>query len=139
MFSVLVAALTLVAPVPKGLKPSDPTALLGTWELTTATHSGQPYSSAHGTKWTFHDDGTAKRDRPDDGISTAKYKLDPKASPKEFDWDTVEGNSFVGIYELDGDTFRVILRYDVKAGRPTGMKDTDGAYLFVFKRVEGKK
>jgi uncharacterized protein (TIGR03067 family) len=140
MFSVLVfASLAVAAPVPKGLKPSDPTALLGTWELTAATYSGQPYPSAHGTKWTFRDDGTAKRDRPNDGISTAKYTLDPKTNPKAFDWNTEEGNSFLGIYELDGDTFRVCLQYDASKGRPTAMTDAGGTYQFEFKRAGAKK
>ena len=140
MFPALLAAsLAVAAPVPKGLKPSDSSVLLGTWELTSATYSGQPYPSAHGTKWTFHDDGTAKRDRPTDGISSAKYKIDPKTSPKEFNWDTVEGNSFLGIYELDGDTFRMCLQYDATKGRPAAMTETSGTYLFEFKRTGGKK
>ena len=131
--------LAVAAPVPKSLKASDQAVIVGEWELVKATYSGQPYESAHGTKWTLTAEGTAVRDRPNQGRGTAKFKLDPTADPKAFDWDTDEGNLFVGVYELDGDTFRVNLRSRSSDGRAAKMSDTDNAYVFEFTRVKEKK
>ncbi len=133
MFPMALLAVACAAPVPKTLKAADPTAIVGKWELTTATYGGQPYPSAHGTKWTLAADGTAVRDRTE-GVATAKYTLDPKADPKEFDWHTDEGNTFVGAYSLVGDTFRVSLRLKGNK-RPASDTDTDGTYVFEFKRM----
>jgi uncharacterized protein (TIGR03067 family) len=137
MFSALVLApLALAAPVPKALKRADAAAIVGEWEVTAATYGGDDYPSAVGTKWTLKDDGTAVRDRPNQGLATAKFEIDPKADPKAFDWHTGEGFTFLGVYELDGDTFKVCLRAD--AARPTKLTDTRGSYVFEFKRREKK-
>lgn len=134
MFPMALLAVVLAAPVPKNLKANDQAAIVGKWELTSATVSGQPYESAHGTKWTLAADGTAVRDRKE-GVATAKYTLDPKGDPKAFDWHTDEGNTFVGAYSLTGDTFRVSLRLK-GSKRPKSDTDTaDGAYVFEFKRM----
>lgn len=134
MFPMVMLAVACAAPVPKNLKAADPTAIVGKWELTSATCGGQPYESANGTKWTLAADGTAVRDRKE-GVATAKYTLDPTADPKSFDWHTDEGNTFVGAYSLTGDTFRVSLRLQ-GSKRPTSDTDTaDGAYVFEFKRM----
>jgi uncharacterized protein (TIGR03067 family) len=138
MYCLFIATLAISAPVPKALQASDSTRILGKWELTTATYSGQPYASAHGTKWTFHEDETATRDRPNEGIAKANYKLNATSEPKEFDWNTAEGNNFVGIYELNSDSFRVCLRSASNDNRPTSMDDTEGCFVFVFKRLESK-
>ena len=134
MIPLALLSLALAAPVPRALKASDATVIVGEWELVKGTYSGQPFESADGTKWTLNADGTAVRDRPKQGRATAKYKLDPAADPKTFDWDTDEGNQFLGVYELDGDTFKVCLRAD--AARPTKLTDTQGSYVFEFKRTK---
>lgn len=134
MFPMALLAVACAAPVPKNLKANDQAAIVGKWELTSATVSGQPYESAHGTKWTLAADGTAVRDRRE-GVATAKYTLDPKGDPKAFDWHTDEGNTFVGAYSLTGDTFRVSLRLK-GSKRPKSDTDADdGAYVFEFKRM----
>lgn len=135
--TLLAVAVGVAAPVPKNLKPTDATALPGTWEVTAATYGGDTYDSAVGTRWTLTGDGSAVRDRPTQGRSTAKYKIDATADPKTFDWDTAEGHQFLGVYELDGDRFTVCLRQD-KGGRPGKLTDTTGAYVFEFKRVKEK-
>lgn len=126
------------APVPKRLKTTDPTAIVGTWNLVSATYCGQPFESAHGTKWELSADGTAVRDRPNQGVGKAKYTLDPAVTPKQFNWDTEEGNLFLGAYELDRDTLKISLRLDSN-GRPTSAADTTNAYVFEFHRAGGKK
>ena len=121
------------APVPKELRAGDAQRIAGVWTLTTAKYGQEDYESAHGTKWTLGADGKAIRDRPNEGIGKATFKLDPKAGVKTFDWITEEGNTFVGVYELDGDRFKVILVVNTRE-RPTVCRPTEGGYCFEFQR-----
>jgi uncharacterized protein (TIGR03067 family) len=123
------------APLPKSLRAVP--ALHGAWEITAAQSDGTPYPSGVGTKWTLEKDGTAVRDRVTQGRSTATFTFDPTADPKTFDWHTAEGHTFLGVYELAGDRFRVCLRLE-SGGRPGTLADTTDTYLFEFKRLPGK-
>ncbi len=123
------------APVPKELRGTDAERIAGVWKLTTAKYGLEDYESAHGLKWTLGADGRAIRDRPVEGIGKATFKLDPKAGVKTFEWITDEGNTFHGVYELDGDRFKVVLVLK-GAVRPAGVRPTEGAYCFEFLRAK---
>lgn len=131
---LLASALPLfAAPVPKELRAGDEARIVGVWHLKAAKYGDGDYDSAVGTKWTLGADGKALRDRPNEGLGKATFKLDPKAAAKGFDWVTDEGNTFLGVYELDGDSLRVTLN---SGARPTACKPADGAYHFEFRRAK---
>lgn len=131
-----VAAVAPAAPVPRELRQTDNSRLVGTWEMTAATFDNDNYPSGVGTKWTLDADGGAVRDRPNLGVSTAKYTLDPVN--KTFVWNTVEGYEFRGVYELTGTSFRVTMA-QMEATIPTKVGPAPSAYCFEFKRVEKPK
>lgn len=131
---ILLSALPMIAaPVPKEVRAGDDQRIVGVWTLTKAKYGDADFESAIGTKWTLGADGKAVRDRPNEGVGTATFLIDPKAAVKTFDWITGEGNAFVGVYELDGDRFNVVL---ISKGRvrPTVCQPTEGGYFFEFKR-----
>ncbi len=131
---LLLLALPLsAAPIPKELRAGDEMRLVGVWHLKSAKFGDGDYTTAVGTKWTLGGDGKALRDRPNEGLGKAEFKIDPKATVKAFDWITDEGNTFLGVYELDGDTFRVTL---ATGARPTACKPGEGAYHFEFRRAK---
>jgi len=133
---ILLTALPIfAAPVPRELRGSDERRIVGVWKLMSAKYGLEDYDSAKGTQWTMAADGSAIRDRPNEGVGKATFKIDPKAEVKAFDWVTAEGNTFHGVYELDGDRFRVLLT--LKGGnRPTACRPTEGMYCFEFQRAK---
>ena len=132
-FLLLLAVPLSAAPVPKELRAGDEMRIVGVWQLKVSKIGDADYATAIGTKWTLGADGKAIRDRPNDGIGKATFKIDPKATVKAFDWITEEGNTFLGVYELDGDTFRVALS---TGARPTACKQNEGGYYFEFRRIK---
>ena len=132
---LLVGLPAFAAPVPKELRGTDADRIAGVWKLTTAKYGLEDYESAHGTKWTLAANGTAIRDRPTEGIGKATFKIDPKAGAKTFEWNTEEGSIFYGVYELEGDRFKVILSVN-STDRPKVCKPTEGAYCFEFQRAK---
>ena len=132
---IFCSAATSAAPVPKELRGGDLQRIAGVWTLTKAHYGEADFDSAVGTKWTLGADGRALRDRPNDTVGKATFKIDPGAGVKTFDWMTEEGNTFRGVYELDGDRFKVILKIE-GGDRPRICKPTEGAYCFEFRRVK---
>jgi uncharacterized protein (TIGR03067 family) len=131
---ILLSALPLVAaPVPKEVRAGDDQRIVGVWTLTKAKYGEGDFDSAVGTKWTLGADGKAIRDRPNEGVGKAKFLIDPTVAVKTFEWITDEGNTFVGVYELDGDRFNVVLVVKGR-DRPTACQPTEGGYYFEFKR-----
>ena len=132
-FILLTAPPLIAAPVPKEIRAGDDQRIVGVWTLTTAKYGDTDFESAVGTKWTLGADGKAIRDRPNEGVGKATFQIDSKALVKTFDWQTGEGNTFVGVYELDGDSFNVVL---IAKGlvRPTVCQPTEGGFYFEFKR-----
>jgi uncharacterized protein (TIGR03067 family) len=132
-FLLIPAAPLSAAPVPKELRAGDEMRIVGVWHLKVSKIGDGDYTNAIGTKWTLGADGKAIRDRPNEGIGKADFKIDPKSPVKSFDWITEEGNTFLGVYELDGDTFRVALS---TGARPAACKPSDGGYYFEFRRIK---
>ena len=132
-FIVFTAFPLMAAPVPKEVRAGDDQRIVGVWKLTKAKFGDADFDSAIGTKWTLGADGKAVRDRPNEGIGTATFQIDPKADLKTFEWMTDEGNHFQGVYELDGDLFKVVLVVKGR-DRPKLCEPTEGGYCFEFKR-----
>jgi uncharacterized protein (TIGR03067 family) len=80
--------------------------------------------------------------RGGEAIVKSKYTIDPKASPKTIDVEIIDGmgkgNTLHGVYELDGDTFKVSIAIDGNP-RPKKVEAGEGIVLQVFKRVKEEK
>lgn len=120
---LLAVPMALAAPVPKDFKPAN-TSLDGTWAFVSATLGGNPDTSYDGAKWVLDKNGKGMRHVGIGPGIPIEYKADPKA--KTFDW-TVSGTTWVGIYEIKGDTMRVALGSG--EARPT---EFGGPSVYVF-------
>ncbi|AWM41189.1 hypothetical protein GobsT_01990 [Gemmata obscuriglobus] len=138
----LCVALRGTADDKKGEKPLDPELkkLQGRWELTYHETAGQEDTKeckwvmvVDGDRWTVTDG--------DGGTSKGTLRLDPAKKPKQLTY-TITGadgdQEFIGIYELDGDTYKTC---DVAKGkeRPTefATKEETGQ-VAAWKRVKVK-
>jgi uncharacterized protein (TIGR03067 family) len=141
--------LLLAAPVPKDKpKLKDEEAILGSWKIesfdTDGAPGGPPKDAIDGIRFVFEKDGKMKLTMSAMGKTMeqeAEYKLDPEAKLKTIDL-TKMGQTAKGVYELDGDTFKLAMVENPNGERPTELKanaKTKTAYV-VFKRdTEAKK
>ena len=140
----LVAVLLLVlpalgAPVPKEVKRAEK--LDGLWAITAMETFGrpQPVVKQHwrieGDKLTVErlivGDATP-RPRPSIAI-----KVDASTIPKSLDYNTGRAAAArLAIYEVDGDTLRILMAASRVGERPKEMKADDRTMLYTFKRVK---
>jgi uncharacterized protein (TIGR03067 family) len=73
------------------------------------------------------------------GVYDGLFRLDPSADPKTFDWSGKGPEGAIelrGIYELDGDTFRLCYVTAPGKPRPTELRSPEGSgrILIIFKR-----
>ena len=103
---------------------SDTKALQGVWIGQSMEVDGKvlPADAAKKMRFKFQGDkffiaGNFK----DDGEEACVFRLDPKKSPKHFDFTPPkEEKAILGIYEVKGDELKVCLRHSSSAeGRPT--------------------
>jgi uncharacterized protein (TIGR03067 family) len=70
-------------------------------------------------------------------VTHGLIQLDPTASPKHYDVTVTNGRAkglvTRGVYELDGDTYRICLPLDGKT-RPATVRSQPGAIVFAFRR-----
>jgi uncharacterized protein (TIGR03067 family) len=70
-------------------------------------------------------------------ITHGVIQLDPTASPKHYDVTVTNGRAkgvvTRGVYEIDGDTYRICLPFDGKT-RPATVRSQAGTIFFVFQR-----
>ncbi len=130
---LLASPLALAAPVPKELKRTDATAILGTWQMVVQSNSGGP-ATPEAVKWRLESDGKAFIMNP--GDTAIGYKLHPGLSPKGFDWQWPT-SLHMGLYELDGDTLKVVITSGASTVRPTELKPATGVIYCEFKRIAG--
>lgn len=86
------------------------------------------------TKDAIHAIGYKGKERMD--LGTGAFALTLDKTPRHLDGDKKLANPnrkelWLGIYELDGDTFKWCVR---KKGRPTEFETKDGAFLLILKR-----
>ena len=129
--------LALAAPVPKELKKTDAQAILGTWDMVSHSHNGGP-AGPQTVKWRLEPEGKAFIMNPSD--TAIAFKLHPELTPKGFDWQW-PNSMHLGLYELDGDTLKVVITAGNSTERPTELKPGPNVIYCEFKRVgaEGKK
>ena len=128
------------APVPKELKKGDLGRLAGVWVRTGSSLNGGDRAPADGSSWKFDTRGNAavlyQVAPPREGV---RFRLDPAASPKTFDWIAPWG-SWYGVYELDGDTFTVYLSgTGGEKGRNRELKTGPSISMYSFERSTAAK
>jgi uncharacterized protein (TIGR03067 family) len=122
----------------------DTKALQGTWEaveqqplqpVPDVTHLRKVVIAGGTLTWHY-----GRGEQPT--VTDSAYKLDPAAKPKAIDFvpasGTEKGKTYLGIYELDGDSLKICYRGPGEE-RPTVFATKDGAMLYVLKRVPAGK
>lgn len=143
--SLLLAALCLVAAAPLARDDDakkDMDKLQGEWVIISGERDGMPIPkeglegirrTVKGDEFTISKDGEV--------LGKGKYKLDPSKKPKAIDAMTKNENgedvTLQGIYEFDGDTYKVCLAQAGKP-RPTEFKTSEnsGCTLTVSKKAD---
>lgn len=112
---------------------SDEEKLAGKWTIESIMDEGKAKDTENGVmvftkgKVTFTAGNRTKE---------GTYQLDPAKKPKWFDL-TIDGRTYVGIYELDGDTLRICTNEKLDGERPTRFvseRGTPNDQLIVLKR-----
>jgi RNA polymerase sigma factor (sigma-70 family) len=108
---------------------SDKDKLQGTWVSMRGERQGVDFEEAQLKNWVvvFEDDRFIR-----DGGERAEgtYKIDPDKKPKEIDL-VFSGHTFLGIYELKGDTLKLVFRLEK---RPTEFNSNDATLLVCEKK-----
>lgn len=125
------APLAFAAPVPKELKCGDETRILGTWDMVAHSIAGGP-PTPQTVKWRLGPGGQAFILNPNE--TPIGYKLHGGTQPKGFDWNW-PGSSHLGLYELDGDTLKVVIASTGGSVRPTELKPGSDVHYCEFKRA----
>ena len=100
-----------------------------------------------GLQYVFTADGKFRMEKDGEAMMEGTYTLDPSKKPKQIDYkiekaksDAFKGTTSLGIYELDGDTYKVCRTWPDNDTRPTeysGAKDSK-QILSEFKREKKK-
>jgi uncharacterized protein (TIGR03067 family) len=130
----------------EGAVTKDLEAFKGSWRLISREVDGKKSSEEEIKDMIVTHDGLGKFScrRGDKVIGAGSYKLDPTTKPRTIDVSFTEGEhrgkTGLGIYEIDGDTFRVCCARPGD-GRSVGGRPADfsarggtGRILIVFKR-----
>jgi len=128
---LLAAPLAFAAPVPKELKRGDETRILGTWDMVAYSMAGGP-PTPQTVKWRLEPGGQAFILDPNE--IAIRCKLHGGSSPKGFDrnW---PNSSHLGLYELDGDTLKVVIASAGGSARPAELKPGLDVIYFEFRRA----
>jgi uncharacterized protein (TIGR03067 family) len=138
----LIFVFLMAAEDPKDAVKKEYDKFEGTWRMESFLMDGKPSPIKDFADFkmtlkgeTFTTDGA-------EGKSSGTYKVDPTKKPKTLDIVFSSGPNggvtMLGIYELDGDTYKVCLPTAPGAERPKEMasKEGSGLVLEVFKRVK---
>lgn len=142
VITVLLGGTLLAAPVPKAVKvKKDKEAILGVWKVEAVDGLDRRLLSADEiaqTRCYFFEDGLFVFDTPTSWSHGGKFKLDPKAELKSFNF--IRGDVTIGgLYELGGDT--LTLCWNLKASQtPSELKaDGQGVVVWTLKRETDEK
>ena len=134
---LLAASVASAAPVPKEIRKAGK--LDGLWEIASIEVFGKPGGIPPRQRWKI-ENGTitveqivvnaAVRTRPAIAI-----KVDDAVTPKSLDYNTGGATPRPAIYEVDGDSLKIMMSLRGNE-RPKDMKSDDSTVLYVFKRVK---
>ena len=114
--------------------------LQGTWQVLAAQRNARIASDLQNHRLTFSGDRFAIRSQGKT-IYEGRYTIDPSQKPATIDFThtagKAKGQSWLGIYEVTGDTLRVCDNAaDVAKPRPTAFASEAGQVLIDFKRAK---
>ncbi|MFL5240837.1 MAG: TIGR03067 domain-containing protein [Gemmataceae bacterium] len=119
--------------------------LQGTWTMAALEVDGKPVPEEKLKSSTLTIKGEKYIIKVKDDTHETIIKLDPKKKPKEIDMTFTEGANkdkvLKGIYELDGDTFKICRALLPDKDRPTefGTWPDTGVFLVTWKRQTAKE
>lgn len=143
-------ATLIAAPIPKDKeKVKDEEAIVGIWKIEKFDNGGGPGGPGPAEidkiRFVFEKDGKMKLvGGPGGEAMDATYKIDPTAKVKTIDLTLSrpggKPDTALGIYELDGDTFKLCIAEGEKSVRPEEMKpDGKRVAVVTFTRVKEEK
>jgi uncharacterized protein (TIGR03067 family) len=142
LWSALLAALALAAPLPVGgARATDEKKLQGTWKIVSVEERGAVRAPADHTV-TVKGNAFTLRWKADNGEvvqGNATFRLNEKANPKALDltyvlFDPQRPVTARAIYQLDGDTLKVCYGGGAAGERPTAFNAKRGQVLMVLQR-----
>lgn len=124
------------APVPKAVKQRDDANLvLGEWRCESAFNGPNEMVGSHkGDVWVFAPPGEKSVQNCKGGTHYSLAYSFPTPGEKQMDV-VCNGNPYVGVYDLDGDTLVIAFR---AKDRPATLEKANGVYVFTFKREATK-
>jgi uncharacterized protein (TIGR03067 family) len=114
----------------------------GTWKMESFMMDGKPSPSKDFADFKMTLKGDTFTTEGAEGKSSGTYKIDPTKKPKTLDitfsTGANDGVTMLGVYELDGDTYKVCLPTAPGAERPKELASKEGSGLVfeVFKRIK---
>ncbi len=114
----------------------------GSWNIASAEMGGQalPAEALKGTLLTCK--GSDFTYKEGERVSKGTFKVDPSKKPRQIDITfgdgPMKGMTVLGIYEVDGDSYKLCLDLGGKK-RPTEFKSGDMVVLEVLKKVKAEK
>jgi uncharacterized protein (TIGR03067 family) len=141
MVAMLVATFVGVAAAQDNASKKDLEKIQGVWQLVILEVDGKSQADDYiqKTKMTFKGETSSHPD-PEGNVLETKFKLDASKKPAAIDFTPTQGPDagklHTGVYQLDGDTLKIVA---VRPGkdRPTEMKK-EGAFVYVELRRDKK-
>lgn len=131
------ASTSSAAPVPKEI--ANAPKLDGLWEVTSLEVLGKPGAIAQNQYWRIGDGQiTVEKRVPNAAVRVRPpitFSVDNSAAPKSLDYNTGGVAVRPAIYEIEGDTLKVLMQLQGR-DRPRAMKSDETTILYVFKRVK---
>jgi uncharacterized protein (TIGR03067 family) len=135
-------ALVMAADDPKGAVKKEYDRFEGTWKMESFTVDGKPAAMEGFVDFKMTLKGDTFTTVSSEGKTNGTYTIDPSKSPKtidiKFTGGPLDGLTMQGVYELEGDTYKVCLPGGGKKDRPKELasKEGSGLVLEVLKRVK---
>ena len=116
------AGLLIAADAPKDQSAkSDLNRLQGTWTLISAVRDGKPMAEDEAKRTTIVFTGDRfrfPRETADATSQRGTFRIDPTKRPRQMDATSPEGEVALGIYEVEGDDYRVCFAPPARCGPP---------------------
>src|SRR5687767_8590282 len=115
----LVVAGIVIPSLPARQVQGNKDSIEGTWKIVSYLNSGKDVTEKSAKITFIFKDGKYLVKEGDKTLLQGTYKLDPSKSPKWIDIINPEIGTFLGIYELEGDTLKICHGQPMGKERPT--------------------